>query len=120
VRSIIDGLGASHNKQVVLAETAYPFTSGWKDDVHNVVGENGEVDGYPLSKQGQKNFLLKIREIVTDSPKGAGFCYWGSEWVAFTGHIEIGGEIENGSTWENQALFDFDNKALPALEAFKE
>ncbi|PIX06080.1 MAG: arabinogalactan endo-1,4-beta-galactosidase, partial [Flavobacteriales bacterium CG_4_8_14_3_um_filter_35_10] len=47
--------------------------------------------------------------------KGVGFCYWGAELVAYKGKMAT-----DASPWENQALFDFNNKALPVLEAFKE
>lgn len=58
---------------------------------------------------------MKLKLMMNDSPKGAGFCYWGAEWVAFKGSTAT-----NGSSWENQALFDFDNKGVKALEAFAE
>lgn len=116
VQSTIQSLGFTYNKQVVLAETAYPFSLLWEDWTNNIVGENGQlVSGYPATPEGQKNFMLKLRDIMTESSKGAGFCYWGAEWVSFKGD-----EATDGSTWENQALFDFDNKAVPALEAFAE
>lgn len=119
VKTIIDGLGAANSKEVIVAETAYPFSLGWEDDINNVVGLSEQlIPGYPASSNGQKEFMQRIRKIITDSPRGAGFCYWGAEWVAYTGQIEIEGELETGSTWENQALFDFTNKAVPALEAF--
>jgi len=115
IRSIIDGLGTANGKEVVIAETAYPFTLGWEDDTNNIVGEAGQlVSGYSATPDGQRKFLLKIRELVNDSNHGIGFCYWGAEWVAFEG------EVMNGSSWENQALFDFNNKAVPALEAFED
>jgi arabinogalactan endo-1,4-beta-galactosidase len=44
-----------------------------------------------------------------------GFCYWGAEWVAFRGT-----ESTNGSSWENQALWDFNFNALPVMQAFNE
>lgn len=114
VKTMINTLGAAHNKEVVIAETAYPFTLQWEDWTNNVVGEDGQlIAGYAATFEGQKKFLLKLREIVTDAPKGAGFCYWGAEWVSFKGD-----EATNGSSWENQALFNFDNTAVPALEAF--
>lgn len=115
VQSTINTLGATYGKEVVIAETAYPFSLLWNDDETNIVGESGQlVVGYPATPIGQKNFLLKIRQMVTDSPNGAGFCYWGAEWVAFAGNVM------EGSSWENQALFDFNNKATPAWEAFEE
>jgi arabinogalactan endo-1,4-beta-galactosidase len=42
-----------------------------------------------------------------------GFCYWGAEYVAFNGP-----ESSHGSSWENQALFNFNNETLSAIEAF--
>jgi arabinogalactan endo-1,4-beta-galactosidase len=114
VESTINTLGATYGKEVVIAETAYPFSLSWEDWTNNIVGEDGQlVSGYSATPNGQKQFLVKIRQIITDSPKGAGFCYWGAEWISFKGD-----EATDGSSWENQALFDFDNKAVPALEAF--
>ncbi|WP_396156970.1 glycosyl hydrolase 53 family protein, partial [Flavobacterium macrobrachii] len=62
---------------------------------------------------GQKSYLLAIKNLVKDTTNGIGFCYWGSEWVAFRGN-----ESTNGSSWENQALWDFNFNALPVMEAF--
>ncbi len=116
VQNAINTLGETHGKEVVIAETAYPFSLEWNDWTNNIVGlDNQLIAGYAATPEGQKIFVLKIRELVTASPNGAGFCYWGAEWVAFKGD-----QATNGSTWENQALFDFNNKAVPALAAFKE
>jgi arabinogalactan endo-1,4-beta-galactosidase len=46
-------------------------------------------------------------------PKGIGFAYWGADFIAFKGN-----EAKNGSSWENQALWNFNNQALPALSVF--
>jgi arabinogalactan endo-1,4-beta-galactosidase len=51
---------------------------------------------------------------VKETTSGIGFAYWGTEWVAFRGN-----ESTNGSPFENQALWDFTNKAVPAMAAFK-
>jgi arabinogalactan endo-1,4-beta-galactosidase len=58
--------------------------------------------------------LFQIRNRVFSLSRGKGFCYWGGEWVAFKGP-----DSQSGSPWENQALFDFNNKALPAMEVFQ-
>lgn len=116
VKSTIESLGFAYGKDVIIAETAYPFTLSWEDWTNNVVGENGQlISTYHATPEGQKNYMLKIREMLAGSTKGTGFCYWGSEWISFKGD-----EATDGSTWENQALFDFDNKAVPALDAFAE
>jgi arabinogalactan endo-1,4-beta-galactosidase len=109
-------LGAVHDKKVLIAETSYPFTLEWEDNTHNTVGlESHLISGYPATQSGQKNFTLKIRDMVTKSPNGYGFAWWAPEWVAFK---EPG--AADGSSAENLTLFDFDNKALPALDAFHE
>ncbi len=114
LQSTIQSLGQTHNKKVIIAETAYPFTLGWKDWTNNIVGlENQLIPAYPATPEGQKNFLQAIKNLVQQSEYGLGFAYWGSEWIAFRGN-----ESTNGSSWENQALWDFNNKALPVMTVF--
>lgn len=106
----------ARHKPVVIAETAYPFTLGWNDWTTNLVGlpEQLILPEYPATPQGQRDFLKKIKAIVQETPRGAGLCYWGAEWTAWKGPTAT-----DGSPWENQALFDFDHRALPALRVFK-
>ena len=107
-------LGQLYNKKVVIAETAYPFTFGYNDYTNNIIGlSNQIIPDYPASNDGQKQYLLAIKNLVKQSSNGIGFCYWGAEWVAFRGPTST-----NGSSWENQALWDFTNNALPVMDAF--
>ncbi len=112
----LEQLSNVYQKDILVAETAYPFTLDWNDWTNNIVGleEQLILPEYPATPEGQKAFLQKIRNIVEATPRGAGFCYWGTERIAFKGP-----EATNGSAWENQALFNFDNQALPALEVFE-
>ena len=107
-------LSQTYNKKIILAETSYPFTLSWNDWTNNVVGQSNQlVAGYDATASGQKNYILAIKSLVKSVPNGSGFCYWGGEWVAFKGN-----QATNGSTWENQALWDFNNNALEAIQAF--
>ena len=107
-------LGQLYNKKVLIAETAYPFTFGYNDYTNNVIGLPSQIlSAFPATATGQKGFLSAIKNTVKQSTNGIGFCYWGSEWVAFRGPTST-----NGSTWENQALWDFNNNSLPILEVF--
>jgi len=108
-------LSKTFSKEVLIAETAYPFTLDWNDFTNNVIGnQNQLLTGYPASSEGQKNILTEIRQSVESTDSVIGFCYWAPEWVAFRGP-----QSTIGSSWENMALFDFSNKALPGLDAFK-
>lgn len=113
--STLSGLSQTYNKDIVIAETAYPFTLNWNDWTNNIVGldEHLILPDYPATPQGQKDFIAKLKEIVLANKTGIGFCYWGGELIAFNGQ-----EATDGSPWENQALYDFDNKALPVMEEF--
>jgi arabinogalactan endo-1,4-beta-galactosidase len=116
LNTTITTLGQTHNKKVIIAETAYPFTLGYNDWTNNIVGQNDQlITTYPASNDGQKNYILAIKNLVKQNSKGLGFCYWGAEWIAFRGPTAT-----NGSSWENQALWDFNNNALPVMDAFSQ
>ena len=114
VGSTIDALGTKFGKKVVIAETSYPFTLLYNDFTNNIVGSNDQlIPEYPATPAGQKAFVLAVRASVESSEHGQGFAYWGGEWVAFRGK-----QSAFGSTYENQALYSFDNNALSVMQAF--
>ncbi|MFV8368641.1 glycoside hydrolase family 53 protein [Flavobacterium sp. LB2R40] len=114
LKNTIDALGKTFNKKVLIAETAYPFTLGYNDWTNNIVGLDSQlVSGYPATPEGQKNFMLAIKNSVKTSEYGLGFAYWGGEWISFKGN-----QATNGSSFENQALYDFDKKVLPVIQVF--
>jgi arabinogalactan endo-1,4-beta-galactosidase len=112
----MNSLGQLYSKKVLIAETAYPFTFGYNDYTNNIIGLPSQIlPAYPATESGQSGFLSAIKNTVKQSSYGIGFCYWGSEWVAFRGPTST-----NGSPWENQALWDFNNNALPVMDAFSQ
>lgn len=99
---------------MLIAETSYPFTLGWNDWTNNIIGLTNQLHpNYPATPEGQRDFLQKIKTTVQNTPSGLGFCYWGTEWIAFRGS-----QATNGSSYENQALWDFNNKLVPAASVF--
>ena len=116
VNSTITSLGQTHNKKVIIAEISYPFTLNWNDYTNNVLGQSDQlIPTYPASNEGQKNFVMAIKNLVKQNSNGLGFCYWGGEWIAFRGP-----QSTNGSSWENQALWDFNFNSLPVMDAFSQ
>lgn len=116
VKSTISTLGQTHNKKVIIAETSYPFTLGFNDWTNNILGTTDQIiPSYEATPLGQKAYLLALKEKIKETQHGFGFCYWGTEWVAFRGN-----QSTNGSPWENQSLWDFNNRVLPAMAAFAE
>ncbi|HAY72206.1 MAG TPA: arabinogalactan endo-1,4-beta-galactosidase [Saprospirales bacterium] len=108
-------LPVKFSKKIMIAETSYPWTFSWNDATTNIIGSAEQIlPEFPASFQGQKNFLQKISDMLNANPNAIGFCYWGSEWVSYKGK-----DATNGSSYENQAFWDFTNSSLPVLEVYK-
>lgn len=108
----MNGLVSRYGKPIVVVETAYPWTLDWADELHNPVGEVGQLlSGYPATRRGQAAFVEDVRTAVTQLPQnlGAGFFYWAPDTITTPAC---------GSAWENLALFEFTGEALPAWQAF--
>lgn len=76
--------------------------------------EDQLIPKYSASPQGQKNYLFAIKNLAKEVPKAIGFCYWGTEWISYNGITST-----QGSTWENQAFWDFEGKSLPVMEVYE-
>lgn len=111
----LNSLNTNFNKPILIAETSYPFTFGYNDWTNNIIGDSSQIlPQYSATDQGQKNYVQSIFNISKNTVNGLGFCYWGAEYVSFKGN-----QANNGSSYENQAFWNFNNKALPVLEVFK-
>ena len=109
-------LSQTYNKNILIAETAYPFTLEWNDWTNNIVGfeEQLILPEYPATIEGQRKFIKQIKRLTNEVENGIGFCYWGAELIAWKENQSV-----DASHWENQALFDFENKALPVFSEFE-
>lgn len=97
------------SKPVFLLETSYPFTLGWADWTNNHIGSTDQIiDDFPPTRLGQAAFISAMRDI-SDS-LGTGLMYWGGELVPY-----MGPQSQQGSPYENQALFNFNGVALPVI-----
>lgn len=111
----LEAISNAQNKPIMIAETSYPFTLDWNDYTNNIIGNASQIlSEYPATPQGQKDYLNKIKDIITKVTKGIGFCYWGAEWISYKGKTAT-----NGSPYENQAFYNFNNQALPILDVYK-
>ncbi len=118
----LNDISARYGKDVVVAETAYPFTLGFEDDQSNVIGlESQLVSGYPATPEGQARNFRDVLSIVRAVPNGRGLgaFYWDATWTAVPGNGWDPNDPSSGNSWENQALFDFDDLALPALDELR-
>ncbi len=85
---------------------------------------------YSMTKEGQAGFMKDILELIRQVPEGLGkgFIYWEPAWIPVPGSgwateeacAYIGEEGPGGNEWANQALFDYDGNALPALAVIRD
>jgi len=85
---------------------------------------------HPLTIRGQCDFLRdlirRIRRV--EGGRGRGFFYWEPAWLPVKGSTSAtpagwaysGDPGPGGNEWANQALFDYDGNALPALEVVRD
>lgn len=108
----VNDLAQRYDKEIIIVETAYPWTLDWYDNTHNIVGEPGQLhQGYPATVEGQTNFLNDLFNLIMDIPdnKGIGLFYWAPEWISVP---------TLGSPWENVTLFNFTGDLLSTISAF--
>jgi arabinogalactan endo-1,4-beta-galactosidase len=108
-----------YGKPVIIVETAYPFTFDGNDNEQNIIHPacNLPLD-YPVTPAGQAANLAAVVNAARRA--GAmGVFYWEPTWTAVKGNGWDPFNLASGSQWENQALFDFNGKALPAMNEFK-
>jgi len=114
LKNTLDIVSNRYNKEIVIAETAYPWTLNWNDNTNNIIGTSSQLhSGYPASVEGQYSFLYDLIQIIKEVPngKGIGLFYWAPEWISFP---------SLGSSWENVTLFDFQANALNSMRVFNE
>jgi len=95
------------DKDIVIVETAYPWTLDSNDSAPNLLGEDSLIDGYPASIDGQRRFMIDLMQAVVDGG-GLGVVYWEPAWVSSDCSTRWG----QGSHWENATLFDFENTEM--------
>lgn len=136
----MNDLAARYGKELVIAEVSMGFTM---EDygIYEELAED-ERKGYAtkpelveklefaMTREGQADFMKALFSVMEQVPdnKCRGFFYWEPAWIPVPGsgwaneaalqYIEEKGP--GGNEWANQALFDYNGQALPALEVIRD
>jgi arabinogalactan endo-1,4-beta-galactosidase len=117
----LNDMASRYNKDVVVAETAYGFTLAQDDSEPNIFNSTlQQAGGYPATPQGQVDELRAVFNVVRNVPggHGLGVFYWEPTWTARAGAGWDPTNPSSGDGWENQAMFDYNDRALPAIAVF--
>ena len=111
VKTTIANLKFKYKKEVMIVETAYPFTSASNDSYGNIISGQTGAPNYEVTTAGQLNYMKDLCQAVIDGG-GKGVMYWEPAWITSTMKDQWG----VGSSWENNAFFDYSSKGLPVLD----
>lgn len=143
MQEVVKNITTKYGKKVVIAETAYPYTTEDGDGSGNSFsGESGLVEGYDASVQGQADMIRDICAAANEAG-ASGVFYWEGVWIPVGGPDENNsekwekygsgwassyasdydpndaGKYYGGCSWDNQAMFDFTGHPLESLKVFK-
>ena len=142
---VLNHVADTYDKKVMIAETAYTYTSEDTDFSGNSVSGGGGVTlDYPMTVQGQTKHIRNLVDtMVNDVHNSIGVFYWEGTWIS----VGTNSWEENSSLWEkhgagwassyakeydpndagkyyggcacdNQAFFDAEGKPLESLKVF--
>ena len=136
----LNEIAPRYGKDLIVAETSMGFTmdsfAPWEQRAEGerkgaaTRPELVEKVPYPMTPKGQTAFLQDLLTVLNAVPegRGAGFFWWepawlpvpGSGWAREPGWQYVHERGPEGHEWANQALFDYDGNALPALGAIRD
>lgn len=136
LRANMNDIAPRYGKYLVLAETSMGFTMdsyARKERLRKAERRGAATTPelvqkvpFPMTPEGQVQFTERLLEIIEQVPggRGRGFFWWepawlpvpGSGWAARPGWEYAKEKGPTGNEWANQALFDFNGNALPALD----
>lgn len=123
LQEAVTTLSARYDRDALVVETSYPWTL--QDDPdhtwENVVAEASMLTpGYPATPAGQAANFRAVQDVVASAPggRGLGVVAWEPAWTAVDGAGWDPDDPASGNAWENQAMWDFDGRPLPALREY--
>jgi len=97
-------------KEVMIMETAYPWTTENADNYPNIINDQKLDPNFPATPEGQYKYLVKLTQEVIDGG-GTGLFYWEPGWITSDMKTQWG----QGSAWDCNTFFDFEGNALESF-----
>jgi len=103
--SNIEYMTTAYRKDIVIVETAYQWKGTYPRD-----GDYSHYQPYPLTPQGQYDFLKRLYDLCREHPSVTGLFYWYPECIRLP--------EEAGLIYFDRSLFTEEGDALPGIGAW--
>lgn len=142
LQKVLTAISETYDKQVMVAETSHAYTAENLDFHPNTVTADTQTP-YPMTPEGQMQWVRAVANAVFKIPGGIGVFYWEGTWISAGGSSyeenkklwetygsgwassfagiydpEDAGKYYGGCAVENQAFFDSRGRVLDSLSVF--
>lgn len=107
----IKNLKSKYGKNIMIVETAFPWTTNNADQYTNILSATNMPTGYKATKEDQLRYMKDLTQAII-SGGGTGIMYWEPCWISSNLRDQWG----TGSSWENSTYYDFTGKPLPVIQ----
>lgn len=102
---------STYEKEVMILEVAYPWTTQGNDEYANIFGPEIPISEYEFTPDGQLSIMKAITQAVKNGG-GIGIIYWEPAWIS----SEMKDKWGTGSSWENNAFFDYNGNLTRGID----
>jgi arabinogalactan endo-1,4-beta-galactosidase len=102
IKNAVSGIKTKYGKEIMIMETAYPWTTANADNYGNIIDTDKLEASYPATPSGQFNYLKELTQVIIKGG-GKGIFYWEPAWIT----SEMKDLWGTGSAWDCNTLFDF-------------
>ncbi|MCY1138322.1 glycosyl hydrolase 53 family protein [Actinoplanes sp. Pm04-4] len=111
--NVITDARTRYGKPVVIAETAYQFTTADADNEPNSIPGTVLCDNIPATWAGQAQQFTWVQNTARNAG-AVGVFYWEPTWYAIKGNGWDPANINGtGDGWDNMAIFDWNGRVNP-------
>ena len=108
----LNKIAKTYGKEVMVAETSYPYTLSDSDGHANTISEGsldtGDNMNWEFSAQGQASEVRDVMAAVNDvgNGKGIGVFYWEGAWITVGDTTGLSGDEYNTQLGKNKELWE--------------
>jgi len=114
LQSVLTEIARSTSKQVLIAETAYPWTTRtFGADVIDI--NRAGLAGMPMTPAGQSAYITKLTDMLRSLPSNRGLGLWW--WEGLSHQVRsVGGNLVWNGGMDNSLLVNSAGQGLPGLQ----